>query len=118
MKEREILQIDLGYLRELSGGNTDFEREMLALFNSEVAMDVAAIETALKENDCQAIGYIAHKLKSSIQLVGFGSLFDLLSEIEEIKSRQSVTDTEKKHIHYITDVLKSSFVQIEEKLKS
>lgn len=118
MENRELLQIDLSYLRELSGGNTDFEREMLTLFNSEVSLDVQTMEKALEDHDCQAIAYIAHKLKSSIQLVGFSSLFDLLSEIEEIKSRQTISESEKKHINYITDVLKSSFAQIDAKLEN
>lgn len=118
MENRELLQINLSYLRELSGGNGDFEREMLTLFISEVSMDVQAMENALAGNDFQEIAYIAHKLKSSVQLVGFGGLFDLLSEIELIKSQQSISDTEKKHIRYITDVLKSSFVQINEMLNN
>jgi len=118
MKEREILQINLGYLRKLSGGNVEFEREMLSLFNSEVSIDVEAMESALQNNDYQAIAYISHKLKSSVQLVGFVSLFELLSEIEQVSSQQTLADSDKSNINYIIDVLKSSFVQIEEKLKN
>ncbi len=58
-------------------------------------------------------GYIGHKLKYSVQLVGFESIFDFLSQIESISIKAEISETDEINIHYILELLQSSFLQIE-----
>jgi CheY-like chemotaxis protein len=57
--------IDLQALRELTGGDADFERELVATFVSSGDRCLAEIVAALKVRDWETIGKRAHSLKGA-----------------------------------------------------
>jgi CheY-like chemotaxis protein len=57
--------IDLAALRELTGGDLEFERELVATFVSSGDACLADIVAALKVNDLETIGRRAHSLKGA-----------------------------------------------------
>ena len=57
--------IDLQALRELTGGDADFERELVATFVSSGDRCLAEIVAALKVKDWETIGKRAHSLKGA-----------------------------------------------------
>lgn len=113
MTERTLLPINLTYLKHLSSGNTAFEREMLELFISEVSKDVQEMSAAYSISEFKTIANIGHKLKSSVQLVGFESLVDILSTIETFKNKTTLTADEQALFEYLINQLKNSFIEIE-----
>lgn len=75
--------IDLTYLKEISGGDDSFIREMLDLFLNTTAIEVNEFDHHLAVGDYEAIGQLAHKMKAPIQMLGGTELFDKLKAIEK-----------------------------------
>jgi HPt (histidine-containing phosphotransfer) domain-containing protein len=69
-------------LIELTNGDDAFIREMLEIFIRNTPESMRNINASLKKKDFEAISAFAHKLKSSIQIVGDNKLHDLVKQIE------------------------------------
>jgi signal transduction histidine kinase/CheY-like chemotaxis protein len=75
--------IDIGYLRELSGGDRDYEVEMADQFLQAVPEELEQLEVALKEGDGAAASRVAHSLKTTVSIMGMTErLFVLLQMLE------------------------------------
>lgn len=83
-------QIDTTYLKELSSGNLEFEREMIVLFLNQVPEDTAALKTAFEAGNLEEIRVAAHKLKSSLAIVGANSLLAHIAVLENTQDKSSV----------------------------
>jgi PAS domain S-box-containing protein len=100
-------------LKELSGGDVDFMKEMIAIFLRNGKKDVDALVFAINKQDEVEINHLAHKLKSSfgmfdlnkgytilnrIELKKYKNQEELLMLIEELTRIVEITFNELKHI--------------------
>jgi len=108
----KLRSINLSYLKELSGGNIGFETEMLNLYVSEVGSDVEELEKAQEEQNWAKIGYLAHKLKSSIQLVGLESLVSILTALEAVRHNEAPAAHDNESLKQLILQLHHSFDEI------
>ncbi len=69
-------------LKELSGGDLKFEKEILELMHKSVPEDIASLEVAIQMKDEAKIKSTAHRLKSSVALIGEKELATALEGIE------------------------------------
>jgi PAS domain S-box-containing protein len=76
-------QIDLTYLYELSSGNRDFEKEMLTLFIKQVPEELLELQRAYHQKEHLTVKNTAHRMKSSLPLVGIDYMLKLLAQLEE-----------------------------------
>lgn len=75
--------INLGYLRDLSKGDKQFESEMIRQFIVQVPEEINSLKTAIINYDIELIKQVVHGLKSSVSFVGLSSRLDpLLHSIE------------------------------------
>jgi PAS domain S-box-containing protein len=74
--------LDLRYLEELSGGDQHFIEEILQTFLREVPLDQQRIQQAIQHQDCQQLKKIAHRLKSSLQMMGLELARKIAMELE------------------------------------
>lgn len=74
--------LDLSYLSEFTGGNKEFEHEMISQFISETPKILAEL---IAENQLEVISKLAHKLKSSFQIFGIPTYTLQLLEQSENK---------------------------------
>lgn len=77
--------VDLTYLNEISRGNSDFINEMIKIFESQVKEFQNLMEKYLNEKDYVNFSKIAHKAKSSVNIMGLKELAEQLKNIEEIE---------------------------------
>jgi len=77
--------VDLSYLKEISLGNKDFIIEMIKIFENQVKEFQNLMEKYLKEKDYINFSKIAHKAKSSVNVMGIKDLAEQLKNIEEIE---------------------------------
>ncbi|QCR21532.1 CHASE3 domain-containing protein [Pontibacter sp. SGAir0037] len=82
--EQETLQAvcDLSYLQEMSGGDTDFIKEMMELFLQQVPAELENIRNAASKGNTQEIKLLAHKLKSSVTMLGVETMASRLKAME------------------------------------
>lgn len=106
----DLSVINLTYLRSVSGGNVEFEKEMINMYLTQVPQDLNAIEHAIASENYKMVSAIAHKLASTFSIMGVNdsarlsylenknpqprSKQELQSALEELKSvfRKSATE--------------------------
>ena len=93
-------------------GGKDLVFELIHLFTSESALVIQKLNEALKENKQEAIGQIAHKLKSSSGSLGLNELSEQCLAVDTKRRRgEPITSLEVeqiiKHIHLSRELLMS-----------
>ena len=101
--------VDWEAARNLTGGDEDLLRELVALFPIEGAKQLAAMKAAIDEKDGEALGRAAHTLKSSAKLFGAQVLASCAQEIESMsadvdRAARSLPDLER-HFERVAAVL-------------
>jgi signal transduction histidine kinase/DNA-binding response OmpR family regulator len=67
----QVLQhIRLEYLHSLSGGDAEFEKQLLAQFLQQAPEELHQLETAIEQKEFTVVRQTAHSLKSTIGYVG------------------------------------------------
>lgn len=74
---------DLSVLERMVNGDKEFMRQMIQMFLNKVPADADRLKKAQKEQDWDQVGQIAHKIKSSIKMMGIHSLLDRIVVIEK-----------------------------------
>ncbi|MBX2966675.1 MAG: response regulator [Cyclobacteriaceae bacterium] len=74
---------DLEYLKNVSGNNTAFIREMVETFTDTMPLSINRLQQAIAGNDWDTISRIVHQIKPSLTLVGIHILKDTAVILEE-----------------------------------
>ncbi|WP_299826487.1 ATP-binding protein [uncultured Pontibacter sp.] len=77
-------EVDLTYLQSMSRGNSKFIKEMINLFLVHTPVELVKLETAVTQAQLKDVSEIAHKLKSSVAMMGIENMAKGLKEIEKI----------------------------------
>ena len=75
-------EVDLGALRELTGGDAEFERDLVETFVSSGDRCLAEILSALRASDLDTIGKRAHALKGASANIYASGLSAAASKLE------------------------------------
>ncbi len=70
-------------LRELSGGDKKFEREMLEMIRKSIPPDFEVLKTSLQKSDFTLAHTVVHRMKSSVALAGEHEFAALLEECDK-----------------------------------
>ncbi|MGZ8536848.1 MAG: ATP-binding protein [Flavisolibacter sp.] len=82
--EPQAQHIQLDYLHQLSGNDTNFEKEILQQFLLQAPQELEQMEEHIKTNDFDHVRRIAHSLKSTVGYVGLAdSLHTHLDRMEK-----------------------------------
>jgi PAS domain S-box-containing protein len=82
--------VDMNALRKLTGGDTEFERELVETFVSSGDQCLADIASALRVRDFDTIGKRAHALKGASANIHAGDLAAAASTLENAARQNSV----------------------------
>ncbi len=74
--------MNMDYLIELSGGDTEFIVDIVQMFINDAPDVLHQSQTYLKNNDFELLKITVHKLKSSVQIMGNNELAELIQTIE------------------------------------
>lgn len=74
--------INIEYLRSLSNGDEDFERNMIKAFSEQMPQELKELKTAIDQKNYKKIRSIAHNMKSTVSYLGLQQLTPLLEQIE------------------------------------
>lgn len=75
-------QYDLTYLKNMSGNNEEFIKEMLQTFVQSIPVSLKEMENALNLSDFVQVARIAHQIKPSMTLLGIDHLKESAMQIE------------------------------------
>ncbi len=93
--------INFKNLLEIAGGDEEFIREMLILFCKNSVSLMKELDSSFQQGDYEQVSSLAHKLKSSIQIVADKDLHALIKKIE----LESKSTTEQKEMKKMIDLL-------------
>jgi len=80
----ELQHIHLDYLHSLSGGDAEFEQQLLKQFISQLPEELRELELAIEKQEFNTIRQTAHSLKSTVGYVGLSDeLNPYLDRIEK-----------------------------------
>ncbi|RYY72927.1 MAG: response regulator, partial [Gammaproteobacteria bacterium] len=86
--------ISLDYLHSLSGGDKEFEKQLLAQFLQQVPEELNALQKAIETQDFYNIKQVAHSLKSTVGYVGLADeLNPYLTRIELDAAANEINNT-------------------------
>jgi signal transduction histidine kinase/DNA-binding response OmpR family regulator len=87
-----VVDVDLDALRELTGGDLEFERELVETFVNSGDQCLAEIIAALSISDMETIGKRAHALKGASANIHAHTLTAAASNLENAARRNSLPD--------------------------
>lgn len=68
--DQEYDCIHLGYMKEISGGNTAYEKEVTAQFIEAIPETLSALEKAWENKDISLVKHLAHDMKTTVSVMG------------------------------------------------
>jgi len=68
--------LDLGYLKELAGGNTAFEVNMIEQFLQQVPGELEVLQDAFNKKNYAGVAQVAHNMKTSVSFMGLTEKLD------------------------------------------
>lgn len=83
-------QYDLEYLKNMSGNNQEFIKEMLQTFVQSIPNSLQEMEEALNLSDYSRLARVTHQIKPSMTLLGINHLKDSAVQIEELAKSNKV----------------------------
>lgn len=83
---KKTATFNLHYLKNMSGDNPEFVREMVETFITSIPKLLRDMEEALGKTDLIKVGKIAHQIKPSLTLMGIPQLKESAVHLEEIVS--------------------------------
>lgn len=87
--------INLTQLHQISGGDKNFEREMLRQFVIQVDEELNNLHRSIEQHDFDHVKSFAHSLKSTVGYIGLDKeLYPYLQQIEEDAAREDVNNME------------------------
>lgn len=85
--------VDLSYLKDFSGGDTSFIREMLGLFLSDAPNQITMMKEYLEEKDWDKLGKLGHRMKPNFQMLGMDNQREMAFSIETMGKNDDVNVT-------------------------
>jgi len=73
---------DLNYLKTMSGGDSNFIREMIELFREQIDEYQLIMPDLLQKKKYDELSKVAHKAKSSVAVMGMSEAAEILKELE------------------------------------
>jgi HPt (histidine-containing phosphotransfer) domain-containing protein len=75
--------LDFGHLAEVTGGDLEFEKEILGEFLAFAVAAASDIKRFFEQRDAQSLGAEAHSLKGSARSVGATALAEYAERLEK-----------------------------------
>ncbi|WP_075343652.1 Hpt domain-containing protein [Tenacibaculum agarivorans] len=75
-------QPNLNYIKELSGGDVDFEQKMLSILKNELPTEIEVYEKNIENQDFKKVAEIVHKIKHKISILGLPKSHEFAVQFE------------------------------------
>ena len=108
--------IDLQYLKELSGGDKEYEKEMTKQFMEAIPGEIRSLEEAFHNNDLPEIRRIAHQLKTTISVMGLNETLN--PSLDSLEYNYSHAQSSLNDFHIIKTICFGAMAEAEKLLEN
>ncbi len=105
--------VNLDYLVDIMNGKKELILETIDIFIKQAAEDLPIITTAIEKSDYPTVKRFAHRMKSTITMMGIQSLASVLSEMEMLGKEQMNLE----RIRILNEKLNATYSQALEEIK-
>ena len=105
--------MDVAALRELTGGDAEFERELTEIFIASGDQNLRDIRAALRVQDLETIGKRAHTLKGASANIQASSLSAAAADLERAAKAKKFAEVERL-VQKLSDRLQAVNAQLRE----
>lgn len=109
---------NLSRLEEVAMGNKEFMGEIISIFLEQVPPELAKIQDAIHQKDFKEIKNLAHKLKSTVAMVGAEEMRIRLKEIESLAVGENMSEAVPVQIQSQLDKIMMQLEAVMSELKS
>ncbi len=74
---------NLNYLKEISGGDLEFEEKLLVIVKKELPEEINTYKNFLNENNFKQAAELVHKIKHKISILGLEKSYQVAIDYEE-----------------------------------
>ena len=102
--------LNLDYLKEVSGGNLEFEKTMITQFLKQAPGELDSMKEAFNKNNYPELAHIAHNFKTSVSFMGLeNNLNYYLDYIETNAGIQNINGDMEAKIMTINSICQRAF---------
>lgn len=76
-------QPNINYIKELSGGDVEFEEKMVSILRRELPEEIKIYLKTLKINNLEQTAEIVHKIKHKISILGLEKSYEFTIQYEK-----------------------------------
>ena len=76
-------QPNIDYIKELSGGDSEFEEKMLSILKQELPVEIKTYLKTLEINNLRQTAEIVHKIKHKISILGLEKSYEFTIQYEK-----------------------------------
>jgi len=105
---------DLSRLIKLSNNNNEFVIKMVTIFIENTTIMLDQLELAYQANDFEKVKAVAHKLKSSVDIICITSSKEMVIFIEQESLSENKSPVFDETFANLIDVLRKTIVQLKE----
>jgi len=106
--------IDLTYLKKVSNNDQDMMIEMLEIFKEQCKEFIAEFEQHIANNNNEKLSLLAHKVKSSVAIMGMNDFAIELKEFEKLAKENKGTETYKEKLDIFISTFNIALKEIDE----
>ncbi|MBA3972252.1 MAG: Hpt domain-containing protein [Bacteroidetes bacterium] len=110
--ENKKKYIDLTYLTELSNGSEEFIDKMIGIFIEQAPEAIGNLETHLQSKNWQGLKATAHKMKSSISIMGITELEAVVTELEANSEKEINSEKAPELVKKIKEVTEAAIEEL------
>jgi PAS domain S-box-containing protein len=104
--------VDLHYIRSFLKADTDYMQELLQDFHDTLPGIIAELEQAAGKRQWEMVGFLVHRLKSSLGIIRIPPAMELAAQLEEqVKQPQQAAELGSQ-VHRLTTVLEDAYKEI------
>lgn len=111
------MKVDLTLLKDVTGDDQEILLEMLTLFSQDIPSQIDNIQAFADEEELQKMGAEAHKLKSTLQYVGFFEMFEIIKELERLGKKGEPDPQISSLLNDLSEMREEAEVLLQDKLK-
>lgn len=110
--------INMQSLKELTGGDTGFMMEMIEIYLRNTPVMMKEIKTAFKKQDFEKLKRTAHKIKSSLGMMGMSEAWQLAEDVERTNEKNTDEKKLRETLTRLAEMIEASQSELALELKA
>jgi CheY-like chemotaxis protein len=108
--------INLGYMKEVGGGNKEYEKEITVQFIEAIPQALSELEEATQNNAIDHLRQIAHNLRTTLSVMGLTEV--LQPYLDEIEYGEAHENRLKENIDHVIHICSNALPEAKDYLAS